>query len=254
MVEHNRIDNTHCSCGFHSDSYRGLNSHIGNIRLNQLNDVNNIGNLPWMEANRSGQVVSGTEIREKNTIGYTRTQRQLAEQFIGVVHDICEERDILDLLEQNHSDESGLSWKLWHDTTKNSEKPYLYIIWTRHHPKYISIKIVSKITAYTKRVNLSKPDKFKIIIEESITKLAEQNEQYDATERMIQTELDKIQDIEVTRLKRHSTTWQVDISYKDKDRGIVIQYDEKTKQFLFQIRYSDKDTVFKLLGEVGDKT
>lgn len=32
---HVSINNTTCSCGFESDSYRGMNSHIGNIQRNK---------------------------------------------------------------------------------------------------------------------------------------------------------------------------------------------------------------------------
>jgi hypothetical protein len=260
IMEHNRIDNTHCSCGFSSDSYRGLNSHIGNINNNHRyrdydTDIN--GNEIQKQLTVDGNQIRGTnrQVIADNRLEEARSKRQLAEEFIGVIHDICEERDILELLEQTNSDTYGFQWRLWHDLAKLEDKPYLFIAWNKTKPKYLTVKMLSKITRYSKRINLSKPEKFKAIIEESIATLTKQNEQYEATERLIQAELDKIKDVEVNRMKRHTHTWQIDISYEGKDRGLIIQYDEKTEKYLFQIRYAEKDVVFNLLKEaLGEQT
>ena len=170
--------------------------------------------------------------------------------FMDALKTICEEKGIDDFL-VNTTDNIDLEiYTLKHNN--NIGTPRLIFTWRDQSSicDIVKIHMINPVKQYNKRVNLKNDDKWKSKIEESIEKLIEQNVSYIQTKTHLENKVTElgIKAESITKFKSH---WQIDFKYNNKNRGAIIQFDPKTKEFLFQLRYSNEGNVFRILEQLS---
>jgi ATP-dependent DNA ligase len=175
----------------------------------------------------------------------TEKNRHLATNFFETLVGICKQKNISNMLDIALDKPSAKKYYIYYTPEKRSETPHLLISWFDND--LVKIHMVESISLFRKRIKLENPLTYETIINLVIKTLVEQNEEYTKTKQMIEDCVNKFKlDLKPHYIKRTKRLWHV--SYKENEfpNSIVIQYDEKSKEFLFQKRYKEKYKMSKI--------
>jgi hypothetical protein len=165
--------------------------------------------------------------------------------FFEKFKSICVEKGLNDKYHEDTIENRRLLSRLVFENHSPDEIPFISLQWLDGQ-NHVLIRMLDHIKQFSRRVNLQKNDKWTKIIEDSIEELRVQNLQYIATKTRLQNHIHKM-GIEYSGFRKYGSTWQITCKGDDDKNTTIVQYDEKTDEYLFQRRYATQDLAFKLL-------
>lgn len=186
-----------------------------------------------------------THTKASNTLHYAEVRR-LALEFFEKFKSICQEKGLENKYIESDVGSRHIKTELVYENNSPDEIPRIEIQWIEFQNNYVLIRMFNYITRFSRRVNLNKNDKWTKVIEDTINELNTQNLQYIETKTRLQNRIHEM-GIEYSGFRKYGSTWQITCKNDDDKNCTIIQYDEKSKEYLFQRRFASDELAFALL-------
>jgi len=176
--------------------------------------------------------------------------RHYVDNVFSRISEICGEKNVSDMIDIVREYPDKKQYNIYFTADKDKTTPNLMIKWQDGRlGNLVKIYMNQHVKPYRKQIKIDKPEKYDAIINGAIDVLVAQNESYIETKQMIENCVAEFNlDIEPEYIRRTRTLWHVSYKKDTLNHSIVIQYDERTKEFLFQQRYLTSDDVVNLVN------
>ena len=226
--------------------------------INQVNRFQ-LGPLPDDSIASGGS--GGSVIKPISIAQVDHTVGQRVQHIFDHIIGVCAEKNVYDMVDIVLDTETKKQYNIYFTADKVSITPHLVIMWIEKQTLQsafngtVKISMNNHIKPFRKQINVDKPETYDIIINSAIDALVAQNESYNNTKTMIENCVAQFNlDIEPEYIRRTKTLWHVSYKKGTLKNDIVIQYDETSKEFLFQKRYITSDEVVDLVHTTSRTT
>ena len=179
-----------------------------------------------------------------------RTARHYVQNVFDHITGICAEKNVTDMIDIVTDEPNKKQYNIYYTADKVVTTPHLMIKWQEgRFSNIVKIYMNQHVKPFRKQIKIDKPEKYDAIINTAIDTLVAQNELYNETKAMIENCVSEFNlDVEPEYIRRTRTLWHVSYKKGTLPHSIVIQYDERSKEFLFQKRYITSDDVVDLVN------
>ena len=175
------------------------------------------------------------------------TTRHYVQNLFDHITGICAEKNVSDMIDIVTDEQNKKQYNIYFTADKIKTTPHLMIKW--QDSNIVKIYMNQHVKPFRKQIKIDKPEKYDAIINTAIDILVAQNESYNETKAMIENCVEQFNlGIEPEYIRRTKTLWHVSYKKGTLLNSIVIQYDERSKEFLFQKRYITSDDVVDLVN------
>lgn len=222
-----------------------------NINGNHL-DLNMVGGENNQLRSEFTEIFSRAE-NHKESIeadSVNESARHDVQNVFDHITQVCAEKNVSDMIDIVRDNSDKKQYNIYYTADKDKTTPHLMIKWQEgRFINIVKIHMNQHVKPYRKQIKIDKPEKYDAIINTAIDTLVAQNESYNETKAMIENCVGQFNlDIEPEYIRRTKTLWHVSYKKGTLTHSIVIQYDERTKEFLFQKRYINSDDVVDLVN------
>jgi len=178
------------------------------------------------------------------------TARHYVQNVFDHITGICAEKNVSDMVDIVTDEPNKKQYNIYYTADKIKTTPHLMIKWAEgRFTNVVKIHMNQHVKPFRKQIKIDKPEKYDAIINTAIDILVAQNESYNETKAMIENCVSEFNlDVEPEYIRRTKTLWHVSYKKGTLLNSIVIQYDERSKEFLFQKRYITSDDVVDLVN------